>query len=80
MTDKRMIVVDCCRDCPCEDDCKKCQDSLDKNIPASCPLPKLPSTDMRTIKLFLKAAEKVGVSPTYLAAWLKSKGMEVSDD
>ena len=43
MTDKRMIVVTCCRDCPIESDCKECQDALDKNIPASCPLPKWPS-------------------------------------
>jgi len=41
--EKRMIVVTCCRDCPIESDCKECQDALDKNIPASCPLPKLPS-------------------------------------
>ena len=44
---------------------------------SKCPLPKWPSTDMGTIELFLKAAEEVGVSPTYLAAWLKSIGVEI---
>jgi len=46
MTDKRMIVVKSCRDCPLQDvevDCKECQDVLDKTIPNSCLLPKWPS-------------------------------------
>ena len=72
MTDKRMIVVESCYDCVRKGyrvGCPKNKHTFSGlPMPASCPLPKWPSTDMGTIELFLKAAEEVGVSPTYLAA------------
>ena len=86
-TDKRMIVVESCSSCQFfrrEERGFSCSKTnyfvdvgLDNPIDKRCPLPKWPSTDMGTIELFLKAAEEVGVSPTYLAAWLKSIGVEI---
>jgi len=91
MTDKRMLVVTCCRDCPIESDCKECQDALDKNIPASCPLPKLPSVMIDqvmnvTLKMLaIYEVVKKGYLTTkesatdVLADWLKSIGVEIED-
>ena len=45
MTDKRMIVVKSCEDCP-RKYCSFPIFRLYKNIPASCPLSKLPSVTM----------------------------------